>query len=124
MSQSVNILEITFKAEADLSAVQYYVMKVSAEDQVNIPTARTDVTIGVLQNEPKSGENAVIRVAGTTKAKSWSTITRGTYVTATADGRIMTADTDKDVVIGIALESAAADGDIIEILLTQHKASI
>ena len=123
MSQQTRVLDTTYNAAADLSAKQYFVMKISAAKNVNIAISRTDITLGILQNKPTADEGAVVAVLGTSKAKVNGTIAINTQVTATADGRIVTADTDKDIVIGIALE-AGVENDVIEILITHYKASI
>ena len=123
MSQSTSVLDTTYNAAADLSSKQYYIMKISAALNVNVATSRTDISLGILQNEPTANEAAVVRVLGTSKAKCNGTITINAQVTATADGRIYAADTDKDVIIGIALE-AGVENDVIEILLVHYKASI
>ena len=55
--------------------------------------------------------------AGTTKVVAGAAITRGAYVAADSAGKAVTNTTDKENAIGIALAAAAADGDIIEIML-------
>ena len=48
-----------FTASADLSAKQYYFVKLSSETKVTVCSAVTDKPIGVLQNKPASGEQAL-----------------------------------------------------------------
>ena len=52
----------TFTASADLSAKQFYIVKMSGDNTVTVCAAVTDVPIGVLQNKPASGEQAVVRI--------------------------------------------------------------
>lgn len=120
MSQQVGVLDITFIAGADLSTKQYYLMKMSADNTVNIASANTDKIIGVLQNKPLSGEAAVVRVLGTSKVISHgaAAIAAGDYLTSDSNGKAEEADADLDFVIGMALEASAADNDIIEMLIT------
>ena len=52
----------TFTAAADLSAKQFYFVKLASATTVNVCTAITDLPIGILQNDPASGEQAVVRI--------------------------------------------------------------
>ena len=91
---------------------------------VVLATAVTSVVIGVLQNEPAENEAAVVRVLGTTKVIAGTSISEGALVGWMTGSKADTADADKDFVLGYALEAAAADGDIIEVLIDKCKASI
>ncbi len=128
MSKQAGVLDLTFKAGSTLLAKQYYIVKVagtSTPEGVVLTSARTDVAIGVLQNEPlEQGGAAVVRLIGTTKVIIGTPIAEGNFVTMDSSGRAYLADADKDFVIGIALEAGATAGDIIEMLLTHFKASI
>jgi hypothetical protein len=118
MSQSVRDFERTFVAAADLSAKQFYIVKLdSSSNGIALSAAATDVHIGVLQNTPASGEAATVRFLGTSKVVAGAAITKGAYVAADSAGKAAATTTDKDNSIGVALEAAAADGDIIEVLL-------
>lgn len=54
-------------ASADLSAKQFYFVKFSGEKTVDVCSATTDIPCGVLQNNPKSGEEATVCFIGITK---------------------------------------------------------
>ena len=108
---------ITKKAAGDLSTKQYLFMKVSAAQTVDTCAGITDKAIGVLQDKPAAaGRNASVAVAGTTKVVAGAAITAGTYVAPMASGKAQTAASTQ-FPRGMALETAVADGDIIEILL-------
>jgi hypothetical protein len=128
MSKQAGVLDLTFKASTTLLAKQYYIMKMSGSstpEGVTLASAHTDVQIGVLQNEPvEQGAEAVVRIIGTSKVIIGTPIAIGDFITADASGKADVADTDKHWVIGIALETGAADGDLIEMLLVHFKASI
>lgn len=126
MSQQTGVLDITFKAAGDLDDKQYYIVKMSAADTIDLAGANTDHAIGVLQNKPKTGEAAVIRVLGTTKYVSHggSAVSVGNLICPDSNGKGEVADADLDFVIGIALEASAADNDILEMLLTHFQANI
>ena len=123
MSQQTGVLDITLKAGADLRNYQYRIVYMSAADTVTFATTATAVSIGILQNDPDTGEAAVVRVLGTSKIKMEDAESRGAMITASATGMGVSADADKNWVIGTLLEAAAA-GDIAELLISRFKASI
>ena len=57
----------TFTAAADLSAKQYHFVVLASATTVNVATAITNAPIGILQNDPESGEQAVVRISGVSK---------------------------------------------------------
>lgn len=118
MSQQLADFEKTLVAGEDLSAKQYYIVQLDASGDVEVGEGATDLLVGVLQNKPESGENAIYRFLGTTKVIASAAIAIGALVTTTNAGKAVTTTTDKDVVIGRALEAAGAAGDIIEIQLS------
>lgn len=121
MSQSVRDFEKTLKAGEDLSSKQFYIVQLDASGDVEVGEGATDLLVGVLQNKPESGQAATYRFGGTTKVVASAAIAIGAWVTSTAAGKAVTTTTDGDVVVGRALEAAAADGDIIEIQMSiQH----
>lgn len=131
MSQQAGILDLTFVADQDLRTKQYFIVKMQATGTpmgVVLASGVTDVTIGVLQNEPNTGEAAVVRMLGTSKVSCGTPVglVVGDLVVPDANGQAKASGTDKDFCIGIALNSTAttAVGDIVEIILTHHKASI
>jgi hypothetical protein len=110
---------LSFLAGADLSAKQYTVVKhgTNKETIVN-SSAATDKHIGVLQNKPKSGQEASVRpfnAQGTGKVKLGGNVTKGAYLTADSAGEAVATTAQGDIVFGIAHE-AGSDGDIIEYL--------
>ena len=121
MSQFVRDFARTFVAGSDLSAKQFYIVKLGTGatygNDVVLSSAATDVHVGVLQNTPAAGEAATVQFLGTTKVVAGAAIARGAYVSADASGKAASNTTDKENAIGMALEAAAADGDIIEVLL-------
>lgn len=122
MSQQLGVLDITCEAGEDLSSYQYQPVYLSADHTVKLCTTGNVDAIGVLQNKPKSGEAALVRVIGTTKVKAGEVIAVGNRVYVDTDAMVMEEDAaaQSEVrLIGIALEASAADGDIIEVFL-QH----
>ena len=123
MSQAIGDLGKSFIAGEDLTGKQYYAVYLSGDQTVKLCTTDHLNAIGILQNDPDTNEAALVRLEGTSKAVASGAITAGTRVVATTDGKIAAVAaagaTEQDV-IGIALESAAADGDVIEIDLIQE----
>jgi hypothetical protein len=115
MSQSVRDFEKSLTADNAIG--QYRVVKVTTTG-VDVATANTDAIVGVAQNGPAATEQCTFRFIGTTKCVASAAISAGATVTATTGGKIVSDSTDKHGIIGRALEAAAADGDVIEVLLT------
>lgn len=107
---------LTATAGADLSASQYLFVKAAAAKTVVVASAITDVTLGVLQNDPTSGLPASVAYAGTTKVIAGAAIAVNARVAPTAAGKAQTAVATQ-YARGIALTAAAADGDVIEVAL-------
>ena len=53
-TESAFVWDESYTAAADLSANQFYAVKLSADHTVNLCTAATDRAIGILQNKPKT----------------------------------------------------------------------
>lgn len=123
MSQSTLSSERSRAAGADLSTKQYYIVKQNSSAAIVLASLATDVIVGVLQNKPKSGEAALYRFGGTSKVVASAPISIGARVTSTSTGKAVATTTNKDVVIGTALEAAGADGDIIEIQMSIYTLS-
>ena len=120
MSQAIGTLDKSFISGEDLTAKKYYAVYLSGDQTVSLCATGHLNAVGILQNDPNTGEGALVRLEGTSKAVASGAIAVGTRVVATADGKIASvaaAGADEQDVIGVALEAAAADGDIIEIAL-------
>lgn len=121
MSQSIGILDITFKAGADLSASQFAPVKLGANVNEVVLAGANEEAIGILQNTPTAGKAASVRLAGTSKVKASAAIAKGAAVVAAANGKVVTAGVQPQNILGLALEAAAADGDIIEMVLRPQR---
>lgn len=105
----------SFIAGGDLSAKQYYFVKISADNTVVICAAATDVPIGVLQNAPASGGVAEVCMVGVTKVNSDAALTAGNRIGTAADGQAdaKTAGTDTtEYAVGIVLIGSGAAGGL------------
>ena len=116
----------TFLSGADLSSSQYRLVKLdSTQNKVVVATGGTDNIIGVVLDGGKASGDRVrvglLSAQGTLLVVASAAITLGASVTATTGGKAVATTTTGNIVAGIALEAAAADGDLIEILPTRYK---
>jgi len=96
---------------------QYFIVQLDATGKAELGEGATDLLLGVLQNKPKITEGALVRFIGTSKVVAAGAIAIGDWVTTDSAGKAVATTTDKDTVVGRALEASAADKDVIEILL-------
>lgn len=111
---------LSFKAGADLSAKQYYFVELDSDGHVTACNGATDKAIGVLQNDPTSGQAALVCVFGRTKVSADAALSIGDLVGTSADGQAdaKTPGTDtSDYVKGIVTKATANAGEIAEIIL-------
>lgn len=118
-----------FTASADLSAKQYYFVKLSGAGTVTVCAAATDVPVGVLQNAPASGGAAEIVALGVSKVSSDAALSRGNLIGTSADGQAdaKTVGTDTtEYVVGQVLQATGAAGDLAVAMINcinPHRAS-
>tara|TARA_R110002012_G_scaffold281204_1_gene470207 strand:+ start:1312 stop:1698 length:387 start_codon:yes stop_codon:yes gene_type:complete len=101
-----------FTASADLSAKQYYYVKMSGDNTVTVCAAITDKPIGVLQNKPASGEQAIVRCFGVSKVSADATLAAGDIIGTSADGQAQPITVGSEATVhasGQALTGGAAD---------------
>ena len=110
----------TFSASADLSAKQYYFVKMSGDNTVTVCAAVTDKPIGVLQNKPESGEQAIVRVFGVSKASADATLAAGDIAGTSADGQCqpVVAGTETTVYNCGQVLTGGAAGTLQSVLIT------
>jgi hypothetical protein len=115
-----NILTITRKADADLSAKQYFLVKATATG-VDLNTTLNGPVLGVLTNDPASGKAAAVQVVGVARVVAGAAFAAGDLLKSDANGKAIkqTGEAAGTLVhaFGIALEAAAADLDQVEVLL-------
>ena len=120
MANDQNLVTVTKTAENDLSAKQYYIVELSAENQVDVCDGATDLPYGVLQNDPDVGQAATVAIGGKTKVVSDGSgvnITVGSWLGTDGSGKAVVKSTDGDLVLGIAEQASTADGTIIEMTI-------
>lgn len=105
--------KITLNAGADLSTKQYRFVKLDASGNAVVCAAVTDKPVGVLQNNPTSGQAAEIVVIGLTKVSTDAALAIGDLVGTASDGQaaayVAGTDTTKYVVGQALVTSGGAD---------------
>lgn len=74
-------------ASADLSAKQFYFVKMSGEGTVTVCAGATDKPVGVLQNNPTSGQEAKVCAIGVTKVSGDADLNYGMLIGTSGDGQ-------------------------------------
>jgi len=98
-------------AGADLSSKQYHFVKLASATTVDVCAAITDVPIGILQNNPTSGNTATICIFGISKVVADGTLAAGNVIGTSADGQAdaITPGTDTTVyAMGQAITAGSA----------------
>jgi hypothetical protein len=119
-TQSTFIWDESFKAAADLKAKQYFAVKLTAADTVNLVAAAADTAIGILMNKPEQNQAALVRILGIAPCVSdgsGTAIAVGDRVGSNASGKMVKKATADFAVAGIALDASSADGTVIRVML-------
>ena len=107
-------------AGSNLSTKQYHVVIfASTAGEVVISAGPDDGMIaGLLQNDPADGEAAEVAYSGIAMGITESTaIVFGNVVASNATGELQIVPNDEAKVLGHALETSSAVGDIIKVLV-------
>ena len=118
MAIESRIYDESYDSVGDLSAKQFFAVKLDANGKIVLAAAATDQVLGILQNDPKAAQAGQVRHLGISKAVAGAAITLGDEVISDAAGKVISTAAAGDRVIGHALEAAAADLDVISVLMT------
>lgn len=110
-------------AAADLTGKQYFFVVLDSNDEVDVASGLTDRVFGVLQNEPKLGQEASIMTYGNTKVVAGASLALNAVVGTTAAGKAQTA-ASTNFPRGICVDPASADLDIAVIALINDAVAI
>lgn len=124
-------IDLSFRWQNATRAVQYTLAKPgTATMTCDQGTAATDFPLGIIQNVPAQNDHATVRVSGVTYAVAGAAITINSIVLATTAGKLIDAGTrdttpvaTREYVVGIALSSAAADGELFTLLIRPSETS-
>lgn len=112
--ENVKLLVGEYVAASDLSADQYKFVMFDAGTDVVLADAANILTLGVLQDQPASGEVCTIGNGGVSKVVTAGALARGAFVTPDASGLAVAAAADEPY-YGMALTASAGAGEVIEI---------
>ena len=109
----------TFTASADLSAKQFHFVVLASATQVNVATAITNAPIGILQNAPTSGQQAIVRIFGMSKVVADGTLAAGNFIGTSADAQAdaISPSTDTTVYMTGQCVQAASAGQTTTMIL-------
>lgn len=119
MTTTRNGGHLVYKAGADLSAKQYYIVKRhTTAGECVLSSAAADLHLGVLQNAPILGDTADILGRGaqdTGKVIAVGVLTPGCKFTSDSAGKAIATTTEDNEVVGIYIGNVnSAAGDIVE----------
>ena len=97
----------SLKASADIKKGQ--VVEISGDMTVAPTSAASKKVIGVAMFEAKDGEDISVETEGLFKLVASASITAGSLVESSADGKVATAGSTVTKAIGIALNNAGKD---------------
>lgn len=109
-----------FTAGADLSTHQYKLVKFDATNNAVILCGNAEKPLGVLMNNPASGEIAEVAVQGGAKVKIASTMSTLSGSVASAANGVARAAVAGEWAIGTQ-QDAGVSGDIIPIIIDLHQ---
>lgn len=104
-------------AGVDLTGKQFYAVRLAGDNQIDAITAAGQTPIGVLEIPPYApGGAATVCVLGATKAVAGGAFSAGAYLAVDDQGRVIAAAAGAER-FAIALQAAAAAGEVVEILV-------
>lgn len=120
MAWEIPTLPWTAKAGGDLSAKQFYFVKMSADNTVVVCAAATDIPAGVLQNNPASGGDAHVLSLGISKVSGDADLDAGHLIGTSGDGqadrKIAGTDTT-EYIVGQVIEGNTAAGGLVTAMI-------
>jgi len=114
----------TFKADADLSAKQFYLVKMTANPrEVGVCSGTSDKPVGVLLNKPDAaGKDAEVMIVGRTKVSSDAALNEADAIGPSADGQavaktLTTGGDSTHYVVGTIVAASGAAAEMAEALI-------
>lgn len=116
------VLDLPFEAAEDLSDYRYHFVTIDTDGKVALLDSAGEIPIGVLQNEPGSGEEATVRVLGVSKvvanaALDEYALIKPEFVSATDCGKAASAGANKELACGMIIDASSAEDDLCSVLL-------
>jgi hypothetical protein len=108
---------LTIPAGSDLSSSQFFFMIINSSGRLAIPAGAGDPVDGVLQDKPDAaGVAGALAFDGVSKVEAGAAVSVGDLVQSDAAGKAIPALSGTHAA-GKAITAAAADGEVISVLL-------
>lgn len=120
MATAVELLSVNGKANADLSAKQFFIVKQTAADTFDLTSATTDRPFGTLVEPGKQNAAVTVQTDGIAKVVtdgSGTAIAAGDQVGTDATGRAVKCTTPDRPLLGEAMDASTALGTVIRVKL-------
>jgi hypothetical protein len=120
MAYTIPVQTLSFEAAADLSAKQFYFVKMATGGKVDVCAAATDKPCGVLLNKPTSGQTAEVGVLGVFKVSSDAALAVGDAIGPSGDGQADAKTYGSDItefVAGQVIEASNAAGGLVSAMI-------
>ena len=121
---TANQLILTFKTDENLSASKYRCVRLGSDGLVGLTASTTIPPTGVTTADVADGSSTAaavsVAVSGVVNVEAGAAIEEGVAVMADTGGKVITC-TSGNVALGIALEDAGADGDMISVLIDRYE---
>jgi hypothetical protein len=118
-ANNFNVGGLIVSAEAENAMTERYVVVEigTAEGQVDLPSATSDIPFGIIQETAVAGQAVPVMINGISQCVAGGAVALGAlvYLQATT-GRV--DDVDTGTAVGLALTAAAADGELIVVDLS------
>jgi hypothetical protein len=127
MAYDVPVLDVSKPTTVSLASDQFYFAADDGSGNAVLNTTQGKACIGVLQNDPIAGQVATVRVYGISKVVAGAALAPGVLVESDALGRaIALVDASSNTTtgastggfcMGMTLDSSAAAGDLVTVLI-------
>ncbi len=123
MAVETNIWDETYRAIADMQSCQYAFVKFSGAATVALCDISGEAACGILQNNPYSGDNAVVRMAGLSKVRAAATIAVNLMICTDHSGRALGVTLGSGDYSIAMTRQVLADGGMYEVIVrgTPHR---
>lgn len=120
MASELGLKTFSATAGADLSAKQFYFVRLSSTGTVELCDTEGELPCGILQNKPESGEVASVAYEGVSKLVLGGTVDSNDEVMTDANGKgkaAAGATTPGNFIVGSMLKGGGVSGDIQSCLI-------
>lgn len=110
-------IRMTMKAAAAITIYEAVTIAGQSDGEVAACSSAGEIVFGIAQQGVAAGDAVTICVIGVTKVVAGAAVTKGDTLQTNASSRMIAA-ASADEVAGIAVETAAADGDYITAIIS------